>query len=270
MTEQNENPATGTQLLDRAVSILRYLGDAGQAGTSMAMIGEALSLKQSTVHRIVSALERHGLVVREKETKRYRLGLTLFAMGARAADGTGLRQIARPSLLRLSAGTGDSVFLMARAGVNTVCVDRQQGAYVIDSLTGHVGGEIPMGVGAASQSILAFLPEREASVIIEVNAPLYSRYGDLSAAKVTASLESIRRKGFALDNGDLVAGIAAIAVPILPQGRDAIAAIAINLTSARLSEERLPELVAMLQEEVRSIEEQLNPLEEPRMSARIV
>ncbi len=67
-------------------------------------------------------------------------------MGATAADGTGLRRLAGPALMRLSAETGDTVFLMARAGFNTVCVDRQQGAYVIDSLTGHIGGQIPMGL----------------------------------------------------------------------------------------------------------------------------
>ena len=103
---KEEVAATGTQLLDRAVAILTYLGDVGQGGASMARIAEAMALKQPTVHRIVTALERHGLVDRERETKRYRLGLALFAMGAAAADGTGLRRLARPALMRLAARTG--------------------------------------------------------------------------------------------------------------------------------------------------------------------
>lgn len=263
----DETAATGTQLLDRAVAVLKFLGEAGQGGATMVMIGEALGLKQPTAHRIITALERHGLVDRERETRRYRLGLALFAMGATAADGTGLRVLARPALMRLSAASGDSVFLMARAGFNTVCVDRQQGSYVIDSLTGHIGGQIPMGVGPASQAILAFLPPAEAAVITSTNAPLYRQYGSLTERKVKDGLDAIRQNGYAVDHGELVAGISAIAVPILPTGRDAVASIAINLTSARLSEERLPILVDMIKAEVRTLEASLNPLEDARLGS---
>lgn len=257
---KDEIAVTGTQLLDRAVAILKYLGAAGQGGASMAAIGEAMGFKQPTVHRIVSALERHGLVDRERETKRYRLGLALFSLGATAADGTGLRQLARPALMRLAATTGDSIFLMARAGFNTVCVDRQQGGYVIASLTGHIGGQIPMGIGPASQAILAYLPTSEAAVILSTNAPLYKKFGTFTSQKLTEKLETIRSQGYAIDQGELVAGISSIAVPILPPGRDAIASIAINLTSPRLSPERIPELVGLLKNEVQQIEVQLNPL----------
>lgn len=263
---KDEIAATGTQLLDRAVAILKFLGEVGQSGATMSMVGEVMGLKQPTVHRIVTALERHGLVERERETRRYRLGLALFAMGAAAADGTGLRTLARPALLRLSSETGDSVFLMARAGFNSVCVDRQQGTYVVDSLTGHTGGQIPMGVGPASQAILAFLPPTEAEVVVKANAPLYKQFGKLTERAVTDALIEIRQNGYAVDRGALVAGISAVAVPILPPGRDAVAAIAINLTSARLTDDRLPRLVEMLKDEVRKIEAGLNPLDEPRLS----
>lgn len=253
--------ATGTQLLDRAVAILKLLGESGQTGLTMTSIEEMMRLKQPTVHRIVTALERHGLVDRERRTKRYRLGLALFAMGATAADGTGLRQLARPALMRLAAATGDPIFLMARSGFNAVCVDRQQGTYMIDSLTGHVGGQIPMGVGPASQAILSFLPETEIDIVLATNEPLFKKYAGLTVRKVKDDIKKIRETGFALDDGELVAGIAAIAVPILPPGRDAVASIAINLTSARLTRERIPELVSLLSREVQGIEAQLNPLE---------
>jgi hypothetical protein len=64
-----------------------------------------------------------------------------------------------------------------------------------------------------------------------------------------------------LCHGELVQGISALVVPILPPGRDAIASIAINMTSARLEPERLTELVALLKTEVARIERVINPLE---------
>lgn len=260
--------ATGTQLLDRTVGVIKLLGTFGEQGARMSEIAESLGLKTSTAHRIVTALERHGLIEREHATKRYRLGLALFALGATAADGTGLRKLCRPALLRLAGETGDTVFLMARSGLNVVCVDRQEGAYVLDSLTGHIGGQIPMGVGPASQAILAFLPEDEAEAIIEANAPLYGRYHGLSADKIRARLPQIRAQHYALDHGELVAGISALAVPILPPKRDAVASIAINMTSARLGSERLNKLLALLRVQVAHIEETINPLEGALRHAR--
>ena len=253
--------ATGTQLLDRTVGVIKLLGTFGEKGARMSEIAESLGLKTSTAHRIVTALERHGLIEREHATRRYRLGLALFALGATAADGTGLRKLCRPALLRLAGETGDTVFLMARSGLNVVCVDRQEGSYVLDSLTGHIGGQIPMGVGPASEAILAFLPEDEADAIIEANAVLYARYHGLSADRIRSRLPQIRAQSYALDHGDLVEGISALAVPILPPKRDAVASIAINMTSARLAPERLSELLDLLRTQVARIEETINPLE---------
>jgi DNA-binding IclR family transcriptional regulator len=254
--------ASGTQLLDRTVSVIKLLGEVGERGARLAEIAENLGLKTPTAHRIVTALERHGLIERERATKRYRLGLALFALGAKAADGTGLRKLCRPALLKLAAETGDTVFLMARSGFNVICVDRQEGAYMLDSLTGHVGGQIPMGVGPASQAILAFLPEEEAEAIIKANAPLFRRYNGLTAARVRNQLPQVRSQRYALDDGDLVAGISALAVPILPQGRDAVASIAINMTSTRLQEERVGDLIKLLHQQVASVEKTINPLED--------
>ena len=150
MTTQKDNEVSpGTQLLDRAVAILKFLGDTGESGARISEITEHVKLTGPTGHRIIAALERHGLIERESATKRYRLGMSLFALGALAADGTGLRKVCRPALLRLASKSGDTVFLMARSGFNAVCVDRQEGTYIIDSLTGHVGGQIPLGVGPA-------------------------------------------------------------------------------------------------------------------------
>ena len=212
--------ASGAQLIDRAVAILTYLGDVGAEGAKSSTLAEALGLTQPTAHRIIGALERHGLIEREDSTKRYRLGLSLFVLGAMAADGTGFRRICHPALLRLAAETGDTVFLMARSGFNTVCVDRQEGSYMIDSLTGRVGGQIPLGVGPASQAILACLPPEEAAIILETNTSLYGRFNGLSAEEIADRLPTIREQGYAFDHGRLVEGISAIAVPIRPHGRD--------------------------------------------------
>lgn len=255
--EQN----TGTQLLDRAVAMMKALGGAGHRGLRAIELAEQLDLKQPTAHRIISALERHGLVEREDATKCYRLGLSLFSLGALAADGTGLRRLCRPALLRLASESGDTVFLMARTGFNIVCVDRQEGSYMLDSLTGHVGGQIPLGVGSASYAILAYLPQEEAEAILEANAASYPQFNGLSTEEIREILQATRERGYAIDEGRLVEGITAMAVPILTKGRDVVAALAINAVSSRLPPSRVVPLVARMREEIAQIASQLNPMD---------
>jgi DNA-binding IclR family transcriptional regulator len=150
---------------------------------------------------------------------------------------------------------------MARSGFNSVCVDRQEGKYILDSLTGHIGGQIPLGVGSAGEAILAFMPREESEAVLKINTPRYAAFNELSADELRAKLDDIRQQGYALDEGRLVAGISALAVPILPRGRDVIAALAINMTSARMPRQRVPELVALVRREVESVEANINPLE---------
>jgi DNA-binding IclR family transcriptional regulator len=254
--------ASGAQLLDRAVAVLNFVGQAARSGgASIADISEGLNLKQPTAHRIAVALERHRLIDRDSLTKRYRLGLGLFVLGVRAADESGLRTLAQPALTRIGAATGDTVFLMARSGVSAICVDRHQGSYMIDSLTGGIGGQIPLGVGSASLAILASLPPPEADAIIEANSPLYPQHHGLTAGRVRSLLPAIRQEGYALDRGDLVAGISAFAVAISPGQRPSGVAIAVNMTSARLSQDRFEQLLPLVRREVQQLEEQINPLE---------
>ncbi len=252
----NEARPSGTQLIDRAVAVLHVLGQAGQDGCRLSDLAGAVGLSLPTAHRIVGALERHRLIERDKRRRTVRLGLALFALGAEAADGTGLRRLCRPALLRLSGATGESLFLMARSGLDTVCVDRQAGSYLLESLTRHVGGVVPLGIGSASMAILAYLPHEEIEAVLTANAARYASYG-VEVETIRGYLAQGRRDGFVTTDGHMIAGIAALAVPIRAEGSDVTAAIAINLTSARLTESRKAQMLGMMREEIAKIEAQI-------------
>jgi DNA-binding IclR family transcriptional regulator len=83
---------------------------------------------------------------------------------------------------------------------------------------------------------------------------------------VKTALPLIRERGYAIDEGRLVEGISALAVPIRPKGRDVVAALSINMTSARLSHTRLPSLLAMLRQEVAAVEAQLSATSKRRIA----
>ncbi|HEY9212341.1 MAG TPA: IclR family transcriptional regulator [Ancylobacter sp.] len=244
--------ASGAQALERGLALLEVIAQASPQGLRLSEAAERCNLEPPTAHRLVTALERAGFVRRVGDTKRLRLGLKLFQLASAGDDGDGLLEAARPSLLRLVAQSGDCIFLMARSGLDAVCLDRQDGDYTIRSLTGHVGGATPLGLGTGSTTILAYLPARERTEVLAANRQRILALGHELPSE--AELSAIQERGYCHEISKSIAGIVGAAVPIMtPKGRP-IAALAIGATEARLTQDRLADTITSMQVEARLIE----------------
>lgn len=62
------------QSVERALNILEFLGSSGEE-LGVSEIGAATGLSAGTVHRLLSTLVSRGYVHRNKETRKYGLGL---------------------------------------------------------------------------------------------------------------------------------------------------------------------------------------------------
>ncbi|OZI60490.1 IclR family transcriptional regulator domain-containing protein [Bordetella genomosp. 11] len=103
----------------------------------------------------------------------------------------------RPILRRISDATGDSVFLVARRGSESLCVHREVGRYPVQVLVVTKGHRQPLGVGAAGLALLASLPADQAESVIEKNRPDLVLYGDMTALQLAGLVEETRRRGWA-------------------------------------------------------------------------
>ena len=243
--------ATGTQALERAMRLMDAIA-ATPHGARLAELAAACGLEQPTAHRIVMALERSGFVGRVGDTRRLCLGPKLFQLASAGAEGAGLVEAARPALVRLAAATGDCVFLMVRSGLDAICLDRQDGGYTIHSLTGHVGGATPLGLGTGSMLLLSYLPAAERTEVIAANRKRIEALAHRVPTETDAA--AIRARGYSYEVSGSVAGIAGVAVPVLtPKGR-ALAALSVGATEARLPASRLDEILAVMGQEAGRIE----------------
>ena len=161
----------GVQLLDRAVMLLDLVADAGSEGTTLKALGELSGLNKVTCHRILNSLVEHQMLQKIQGDKCYRLGTKLLVYGAKAARGPGLRRQFQPVLERLRQQTGETVMLMARDRDDSVCIDRYDSEYQMQTLTGSIGGAVPLGLGPGSLAILAFLDVEQQQEIMQRNRP---------------------------------------------------------------------------------------------------
>ncbi|WP_165496951.1 IclR family transcriptional regulator [Phytopseudomonas dryadis] len=240
----------GTHSLERAFQLLRRVAAAGAEGVTPTQLGALCDCSQPTTYRLLQYLRREGFVRPARRRGHYVLGYELFALGAQAGNASALREHARPVLLRLAQGFGDSFFLLVADGYQVLCLDMLAGELPVQSYSRAVGGRIPMGVGQASQVLLAWMPKAERNDILRHNAACLRLDYGLEPDRLAASLASVRRLGYASGLVDRrLPGYTGLAVPVLDVAGQPLGALSCALARPRMSATRRRLLAQAMQEE---------------------
>src|SRR5262249_17609553 len=154
-----------------------------------------------------------GYIRQEKETKRYRIGLPLFALAASALDEIEMVNVATPVLEELSRQTGESSHFAVRMGDAVVVIARTSGPGAFH-LTDRVGVVRPAHCTPPGKVILASLRDDQLKRFLE-RAELRPSTKN-SITEVPALLREVaevRRTGVAFDEGEFNLEVRCIAVP---------------------------------------------------------
>ena len=198
---------TAVQTLDRAVVLLGLVADEGPIG--LAGLVDATGLTRPTVHRLVRALEEHGLLGRDGRGD-LRLGGRLVGWGARAARALGPAQVAGPVLEALSARTGESAQLYVREGDRRVCVASAERASGLRD-TVPLGAALPLTAGSGGAVLLAWGDDAD-------------RFPDVPPAR----LAEVRDLGWAESVGEREAGVASVSAPVRDRSGAVVGAISVS------------------------------------------
>lgn len=190
------NRISSVGVLDRAMTLLELLGDGPRTLRSLA---EASGLPRPTAHRLLVALEAHGLVGRD-DGGRFRLGPRLTELAARADRGLELAALAPGVLAALHDRTGESVQLYVRSGDRRLCIAaRDAGAGLRDSVP--VGALLPLDAGSGGKVLLAWSADAQ-------------RF----PAVLPGELAAVRSRGWADSVAEREPGVASVSAPVLHDG----------------------------------------------------
>ena len=245
----------GTQALQRTVLLLRLLASHNRLGLRLVDLAAMTEMERPTVHRILQGLIAEGLVVQERTTKKYHLGPVLYEMGLAASPRYQLRDICQPHLQTVAESTGDTVFLMIRSGLDSVCIDRKDGGFQVRVVTRDIGQRRPLGLGCGGLALLAALPDETRDSIIAANMERQAYCAETILPK-----ELRRRIRLALESGyvsktvDGAPGVSAIGM-VIPSNsyREPVGAIVITALSSRLSAPRKEDVISRMRRAVANI-----------------
>ena len=253
----------GTQVIQRASLLMRLLASRNRGGLRLADMVKDSGLEHPTVHRILKGLMAEGLVMQEAGSRRYLLGQLAFELGLAAAPRFNLPDMFRPSLHRIAEKTGDTVFLTARSGNDSVCIERKEGSFPIKTFTLEVGARRPLGAGSGGLALLMLLPEQAVNEIVRANSARFASYNNLTVPSLLKALKRSRELGYALNDVHNTEGATTLGLPVVNRYGDPFAAISIGAISSRMTDERQKELVSILRKEVRVIETAMRGTTQP-------
>jgi DNA-binding IclR family transcriptional regulator len=245
----------GAQAIQRAAAILRIVAVAGVHGVSVKAVTEASGLHKATAHRILRALFDEGLLEHDPVSRNYRLGIEIFALGAAMGERFDIAHLAQPALERLARETEDTAYLAIRSAYDGLCLAMSEGSYPIKTLKLSVRDRWPLGVGAFSMPLLAFLPDAEVEEIIRHNAPILAGQDLYTPAKLLAQVKETRRRGYAVNQILSYPTMCGVGVPVLDHHERPIAALCVTAIVSRMTPARQASIAKRMQEESRAISE---------------
>ncbi len=257
----------GAQSIRRAVTILRILAAGQEQGVRLTDIVSESELNRSTTHRILRVLAEEGAVEQDPDTQRYMIGQEVSLLGLARVARFPIKAIAEPYLRHLCEQVGDTVYLTIRSGFDSICVDRKTGTYPVKVLSIEVGARRPLGVGVGGLALLACAGENEAVDIIKANEQRLARH-KLGANKLAERVRAARAKGYAYTELGVVPGTRALAVPVLGEGGEAVAAISVAAIAGRMPAARVSSLVGLMREQAALVSRRLAQIRRARSKPR--
>jgi len=226
--------------LERAFAIIGCFSP-NHSSLTLQEIADRIGLAKSTTFRIVGALEQLGYLVRLPDL-RYSLSLEFVRLAGIANHSLDVSRLLRPVLQDLVMKTGENVSLNCVRGRFRHCVDVARSKSPLVGMN-RPGEEIPLGLGAASMVLMAYMkPPALREAIVPAAAA-----ARCSVKELASIIETTRQQGYAVSHGGGVKSLTGICAPIFDSDGSVDYALTVVVPTGRVGG-RVTELVAQTKE----------------------
>ena len=223
----------GIQSVDRAITLLEVIADAGGEAT-LTEIAARAQLNISTSHHLLSTLVRRGYVMKVGGRRSYALGGRILELGYASLRRIDLPQRAEPFISRLNETTGEAVHLVMLQGDTMVRLAQRDAR-----LPGPGSMARPDGAHAkaSGKAILAWLPEYEAKRVTTAQGMIRFTPNTITEwPALKEELRHVRRNNFAMDREEYQPGMICIGSAVRDHQGAVVAAVSASTSLARATD----------------------------------
>ena len=216
-----------------ALRLLKAFSDA-QYEIGISDLAKQLGLAKSTVHRLAATLVSEGMLEQNAQDGKYRLGLTMFELGALVRRKMDVTAEAKPYLKSLAEKTGETLHLAV--------LDHQAVLYIniIESQRAirmgyKIGTRAPLHCTAVGKVLTAYQSEDTIDAAIAHGLPDCTANTITDAADFRRELDAVRARGYAIENEEIEVGLRSIAAAVRSYSGQVVAAIGIAGPAHRMT-----------------------------------
>lgn len=212
------------------------------AGLSLDAIARSVSASKTTVYRYLVTMAMSGYVEAVEPEQLYRTGPKLLPPIATHIDV--LIQRARPMLRELAAQFSQTATVGMLDATAVTILDVAEGPSALQ--VAHRQGErVPVHATALGKALTATLPGDTARRLLRLaGQPSRTPRTITDPDALIDQLRAIRRRGWALDDGEYETGVRAVAVAL--PGHRVVVGLAVSGPAERLADRDLPRIATVL------------------------
>jgi IclR family KDG regulon transcriptional repressor len=219
--------------VSRALKILSFIGDHNEIGVRE--LSRALGINEATVYRSLVTLQKHGYVMQDMKTKKYKLGFETVRIGQSCLRNFDFLQVARRFSIELSRRTNESIALLARHENDAIYVDMIDSPHVV-RIHAQIGSKMPINFEGFTKPIFVFLSEQEQIELV----------GKEQFNLIKDKVSYFKSKGYTFSEEEVDYGVFVVGCPVYNYENKIIGALNIPIPIIRYNEQNIPEIAQSL------------------------
>jgi IclR family pca regulon transcriptional regulator len=228
--------------LARGFKLLEKLAEAGKPLT-LSQIAEAMQMTLPTAYRFLYTLQAIDLIEKEPDRKAYRITPRVLKLGYGVFKSSELWNTAHPYLVRASQKYGETFNLAILEQDQILYIDRIKTQSIL-TINLEIGSKLPAYCTSMGRVLLAWLPQDEARKRLRLNPrERHTERTVTDIAELESILAAVRRKGFAVNDGELAPELYSAAAPVLNRAGEAVAALNMAVNAARHDKDYLQQVM---------------------------
>jgi IclR family acetate operon transcriptional repressor len=247
----------GVQSVDRALLIIETLAEDDE-GYRLTDLAVRTGLSPSTVHRLLTTLEKRRFVQFDRGESMWHIGAQSFAVGSTFVRRRNFVTHALPYLRKLRDQTRETANLAVVDDGAMVVLTRVESREIMRSVT-KVGGRVPMVASGLGKALLSTYSEEDVFAIIQREGmPRLTSKSIVRAGELCKSLHDIRQQGYSVDDEEALIGLRCVSAVVYDDCSEPLAAISVSGKASRVPNDRLPILGKLVQEVAAELTKALN------------
>ena len=242
------------QSLTRGLTLLELIADS-HGSVALTELAQQAGLPNSTTHRLLSTMQQQGFVRQVGDLGLWTIGAHAFVVGSSFLQSRNLLALVHPVLRSLMEQSGETVNLavLDLSDHHAVIIDQVQCTQLM-RMSAPIGGKLPMHASGAGKAFLAHLGDEQVTALLhQKGLHYYTPKTLMSPQSLKENLALVRKAGFSFDDEEHALGLRCVAAPIYDEHGEAFAALSISGPIARMTDDRITELGALVIREARQV-----------------